>query len=520
MATISRRDFVKTGIITTAGSYLIGPRQVLGRGFNPPKSDPMTLLFFDDHYLNRWENLSRHIGRPELVPEATFRDPEHWTASGYPTVFRHESGIWRCLYQGKSLEMPLGNDTYQKRYPLVAESDDGIHWRIPDLTKLIPLPNRRYRHQLFPIDKFREWDCYYDERAEDPNERIKGLVTDYDGPNTHLWTSPDGLRWKEIAGVRWRPGTPDPPSTAFWNEVRGTYVISARPTPKTHPRRVAFSETRDWRNFSDHELVLAADALDTPLAQLYGMPVFPYAGKFVGLLWIYHTEPKSMRKYWEGTTDIQLTYSYNGWHFQRTLREPFMPNPGPGEPGAGVMRPHCLFVDDDDQIRIYSSSSSLEHGYHIDDFVGRQRIVGTAEGKDHGAILMHKLRLDGFVYLQSNAGPGMLGTRPLFWKGGEVRLNVLSGHEVRVQVTDPLGKVQEGYTFADCEPFMGDDLYWTPSWKGGRQLKEFTNKGIRLEVELNNARIYAIRGDFIPMSARETRDYMDTGKEPVYRPGF
>ena len=473
----------------------------------------MTMLFIDDHYLNRWEKVTRHVGQPELEPEATFRDPEHWTASGYPTAFRHESGLWRMVYQGKALEPP------QSKYPLVVESEDGIHWRIPDLSKSISLPGRRFRHQLFPIDEFREWDAYYDDQTNNPEERVKGLVTNY-GHGTLLWVSPDGLKWKKLDGVQWRPYYPDPPSTAFWNQIRGTYIINARPQPKTHPRRIAFSETKDWRTYTEQELVLSADAQDTPLAELYGMPVFPYADKFVGLLWIYHTEADSMRKYWEGTTDVHLTYSYNGWHFQRTLRDPIMPNPGIGQPGNGVMRPHCLLVHDD-EIRIYSSSSSLEHGYHIQPFMGRERkSVGPALGKDHGALLMHRLRLDGFMYIQSNAGPGRIGTRALFWQGGEARLNVHSAHEVRVQVTDVDGKVHEGYSYADCHPFKGDELYWTPRWKGGRGLSSFANKGIRLEIELNNARIFAIRGDCIPMSSREIGAFLRDGTRPVHRPGF
>ena len=153
-------------------------------------------------------------------------------------------------------------------------------------------------------------------------------------------------------------------------------------------------------------------------------------------------------------------------------------------------------------------------------FYVAHRIVGPGVGKDKGAILMHKLRLDGFFYLQSNAGPGMLGTRPLYWRGGEARLNVQSGHEIRMQVTDTEGKALEGYHLADCEPLKGDDLYWTPRWKNGRGLNEFAKKALRLEIQLNNARIYAIRGDFIPMSARETSVFLRTGEKPVHRPGF
>ena len=131
-----------------------------------------TLLFFDDFYLNRWENLRRRIGQPELVPEATFSDPEFWLASGYPTVFRDATGIWRCLYQGKPRAEPQ-----EPRYPLLLESDDGLRWQAPDLTRAVPLGERRFRNQVMPVTRFREWDCYFDARAEDPRERLKALVT-------------------------------------------------------------------------------------------------------------------------------------------------------------------------------------------------------------------------------------------------------------------------------------------------------------------------------------------------------
>ncbi len=457
-----------------------------------------TLLFFDDFYLNRWENLRRRIGQPELVPEATYSDPEFWLASAYPTVFRDASGIWRCLYQGKPRAEPQ-----EQRYPLLLESDDGLRWQAPDLTHAVPLDERRFRNQVMPVTRFREWDCYFDARAEDPQERLKALVTHPSG--TSLWTSADGRRWRELPGVRWRAGAPDPPSTAFWNELRNSYVISARPTPHNRPRRVAFSETRDWRTFTEPELILTCDALDTPLAEIYGMIVFPYEGKFVGLLWIFHVDPHIPNKYFGGATDCQLAYSYNGWHFQRTLREPLFPSPEFGAPGAGTLRPISLLVHER-QIRIYSSASYLEHGHHV-------------AGHDPGALLMHRLRLDGFVYLESTGGPGLLATRPLFLRSGDVRLNVQAAHEVRVQVTDPEGRSLPGYTFADAEPLRGDELFWTPRWRN-RRLEELTRQVVCLEIRLHQARIYAVRGDFVPTIPSAARRYAETGTEPQFQPGL
>ena len=179
-----------------------------------------TLLFFDDFYLNRWENLRRRIGQPELVPDATFSDPEFWLASGYPTVFRDATGIWRCLYQGKPRAAPQ-----EPRYPLLLESDDGLRWQAPDLTRAVPLDERRFRNQVMPVTRFREWDCYFDARAEDPRERLKALVTHPSG--TSLWTSADGRRWHELSGVRWRAGAPDPPSTALFRRINSPELLPA-----------------------------------------------------------------------------------------------------------------------------------------------------------------------------------------------------------------------------------------------------------------------------------------------------
>ena len=43
-----------------------------------------------------------------------------------PKVFRSQTGIWRCLYQGKPRAEPQ-----KPRYSLLLESDDGLHWQAP-----------------------------------------------------------------------------------------------------------------------------------------------------------------------------------------------------------------------------------------------------------------------------------------------------------------------------------------------------------------------------------------------------
>ena len=93
-----------------------------------------------------------------------------------------------------------------------------------------------------------------------------------------------------------------------------------------------------------------------------------------------------------------------------------------------------------------------------------------------------------------------------------------------MQVTDswPSPRVTplEGYSFVDCEPFSGDDAAWTPRWKNGKTLADLSGKAVRLEVQLNSARLYAIRGDFVQMSSGQSGAFSQDNVIPEPRVGF
>jgi hypothetical protein len=461
-----------------------------------------TVLFFDDWLLNRRDNVVRRIGRPALIQESVYRDPHVNTHWGYPMVFKDEaSGKWRMNYQGWNLDGP--------KAPLLAESDDGLRWAPRDTSREIDLPDRQFPHQLLPLDRFGEWSaCYVDPHAV-PDERIKGFVVHRGKKTTakpwgdsYLWVSPDGLHWTLKEGVEWQREAPDPGVGAFWNAIRNSYVITTR--PDAGDRRIAVFETRDWNTFTRPELALQADALDSPLTEPYCMPVFPYEGYFIGLLWLYHTAPQveghSPHKFYDGHVDCQLAYSMNGWHFQRGLRDPFIPNGEPGDPDAGCVYPSCLLQKDDGSLWIYASACTREHGY-------------IPPGS--GTLVAYRLRRDGFVYLESSGGTGTVGTRALRWGGEEVSLNVQGqGGEVRAQATDAAGVPLKGYTFQNCDPFSGDQTDWVPAWKDGMKLQAQSGKVIRIEVQLQSSRLYAIRGDFVPLIGAQVGRFTNLGVLP------
>jgi len=482
-----------------------------------------TILFFDDQRLNLWDNVIRKIGKPDLIRESVYQDPNANTAWGYPAVFHdEESHKWRMIYQG---HLPT-----RRAVPLLAESDDGLRWEPRDTTNEIDLPDRLVPNQLLPLERFGEWPaCYVDDRAE-PAKRIKGLVVYHPSQfqvSTALWTSPDGLHWHLEKGVQWQKNGPDPGISAFWNAVRQSYVLTTRPV--WTDRRIAVFETKDWRHFTEPELALQADALDAPLTEPYGMPVFPYEGYYVGLLWLFHpvtyiatysphtcwdgttirasrTAVHSPHKFYDGPVDCQLAYSLNGWHFQRTSREAFIPTGKPGAPDAGCVYPSSMIQRKDGSLLIYASACTHEHGY-------------IPPGS--GSLLAYRLRRDGFVYLESKSGIGTIGTRSLYWRGGELELNVQGqGSEVRVQITNASGVPLEGYRFGECAPFSGDDTTWQPRWHEGKGLATQSGKIVRVEVALRHARIYAIRGDFVPLVGGEVWRFERDSEPPEPRFGF
>ena len=473
-----------------------------------------TILFFDDWYLQRRENLIRRIGRPNLISEGIFVDPDLDASWGYPTVFQDTaSGQWRCLYEGQIHRESSKPGRKVAHVAVAIESSDGVRWEIPDLKDKVMIPDRIRPHQVLPLESFGEWGpCFYDSHTNNAQERLKAFVVSYDHdkgvfpsldhagtttPHSPLYVSSDGLSWKLLEGASWHPSGIDPSVSAFWNPITESYVLAAR--PNFGDRRISVYETRDWRNFSEPEVAIRTDAQDPPASETYGMPIFPYGDIFVGLLWIY--SPKRSRY---GKVHCQLAYSYNGKHFQRALREQFLPSAAPGDFGYGCIYPSSMVVTEDHKIRIYSSASKGEHAQ----LIGRPDL-------GEGAILLHELRLDGFSYFEPPGGPGSFTTRVFYFHGEKLSLNVQAPNgEVRVQITENDGQPCEGYTFEDCLPFKGDDLFWEPKWRNGATVSAFSGKAVRLEVQLYNGRIYAIRGDFDVIHAGEYKQLTEHGNRP------
>ncbi len=451
--------------------------------------------FFDDWKLISYSNLQRKQGKPKYIPEATLEDELCEGCWDFPLVVRiPETGKYVGLYGAAPPAITF--DAYDipgatannvlPREPIIcyAESEDGIHWEKPNLTKKSEFEGPvRAKNQVFGLTGGVEGGpAYYDKYDSDPQRRFKLLINFLFGNRPHcraLAVSPDGIQWKIDRIFQDQPAT-DTPTSVFYNPHKRVYTFNVR--QYKGDRRIFFFHTTDWENFTEPELILHPDTLDPPLVGFYGMPVLEYEDMFLGLLWRIHCDPNA-HTLPNGSIDCELVYSYDGNRFNRTFHNAFIERNDLGEHGGGCIYTGSMLRDENNQIRFYSGGSKAEHFQD-------QTITDAA-------LMLHTLRLDGFVYLATPAGKGYIRTRPLYIQGDDLRINARSPFGgIRVQVLDETGRVIPGYSFAECHPLLGDELFWSPTWQGGKSIGGVKSyKRRQLEIEITTGEIYAIRGD-------------------------
>ena len=307
--------------------------------------------------------------------------------------------------------------------------------------------------------------------------------------------SADGYRWHDLPGARWGDWSSDTCHTVFFNKLTGRHQVMCRAKdvrPPFSQRLVASMETEDWLHFSEPETIVRPDSCDPPLSQPYGMPMFPYGDYFIGFLWLLVGDPNETTTKGAGPVSNHLVYSINGRNINRTFREQFVEPAEPGEFGGFGFYP-CSLVQLPDELRIYSVGSRTDHG-------GKGTIPA---GQHRTAMSLHTLRPDGFMYLESRSGAASILTKGFELIEGGLALNVEAPiGEVRAQVhvqTDrapgeppAVQEVAEGFSAAECRPFTGDSLRWTPTWSSGRSLDELIGRTVRVEILFERGRLYSL----------------------------
>lgn len=455
------------------------------------------IQFFDDWQLISYTNLQRRFGKPKYVPQATLEDDLTEGTWNFPCVALDKAqGKYIGLYGAaatipdhRSLKIPKGIDRHMKPRTQVlcyAESKDGINWTRPDLKGQVKYDGPVFaKNQVFGLPQGLDGGpVTYDLNDPEPDRRYKYLInfrTEGNGHNIRaLVVSPDGIKWTIAHKFEDQIGT-DTPTSVFYHPEKDSYIFNVRKYPGD--RRIFFFETKDWKKFTEPQLIMHPDSMDPSLVGFYGMPVFRYENLFIGLLWKIYCDPTT-NSLPNGPIDCELVYSYDGNHFNRTNHKTFINRNELGEHGGGCIYTGSMLVDQNNQLRFYSGASKAEHFQNQD--------------LNDAALMLHKLRLDGFAYMATPSGKGHMRTRPLYIHGNDLRVNARSPYgEIRVCILDENAKELPGFGFDDCIPLTGDELFWTPKWKDGKTFGDAkSSKRRQIEIQITTGDIFAIRGDF------------------------
>jgi hypothetical protein len=473
--------------------------------------------FLDYWHFHRTDNVELCQGQAVWQKDKTYVDPlrakvnDH--LNSWATVWQDRaSGKWRMVYSAKWTPLTL----------MAADSDDGLDWRPLACPDIQPTGEKLAPHHIFTLPGGSGGGVYLDPEARDGfpfkifahqmgDEVYRRALND----PQHSWhsiaakegskryfaeeltlVSTDGLHWEARYDYDWgQPHWhPEPPLFGFWNAKEKRHLMTVR--PGWGDRRVCLQDTADFQSWSGPLPLLQPDPLDG-LVEFYGMPVFRYGEAYVGLLWVFHCEtseaPTGYNRF-VGSLDTHLTYSYDGRHFQRGLRQPLIPSNPPGEIGSGALETSFM-VETEDELRFYSEASEAQHG--------KSPKAGEAK-RPRGGIVIHTLRKDGLTYLRSKGGTARITSKPLVLFKPELSVNLLAPQgEAQFQLSDMKGVPLPGFAFDDCEPIAKvDELRLPVRWKN-RSLSEVVNQPIRLEAKFRNAQLYAVRGKFHFLDAED-----------------
>lgn len=480
-------------------------------------------LFVDDFLIERLSGgAQQRLHHPEPKEVVLVHDaPWEGSGSGYHSVFE-DNGKFRMYYKAWQLIVTPEGKVNTGAHPLFccyAESDDGLHWRKPELG-LHEFRGSKANNIVIPHGPMGQVNpdgghpaVFKDENPAAPADaRYKAIVRSNKPHGLLALKSADGLNWSPMADAPViTAGAFDSQNLAFWDAHHGVYraywryftggVTEEKNWKPTGDRAIRTATSKDflhWENVEDLRYT------DSPAEQLYTNQVKPYARaphlligfptRYVERGWSSsmralpereHREARSKAsdRYGMAITEGLFMASRDGVTFKR-WNEAFL-RPGPERPGTwnyghqyAAWHPvitKSALAGAPDELSFYTTES-----YWTD---------------DSSAVRRYSLRLDGFVSIQAPLSGGELLTKPLTFSGKTLTLNFASSAAggVRVEIQDADGKPLPGYTLDEAEEQFGDSLERPMVWKNSSDVAALAGRPVRLRFVLRDADVYAFR---------------------------
>jgi hypothetical protein len=332
-----------------------------------------------------------------------------------------------------------------------------------------PNPNRRYKAGFVSIQ--REYTGENEDSFHGGQRRGLGVAMSPDGIH---WTLENEFASYEICDI----------SHFFWDNLINKYVLYGRTKLTSDQlnnrwkkwgwgRAVVRIESDDFLNWSQADLVLAADNDDPEGTEIYSMSVFPYQGVYIGCVQMFYGLSH------QGNLDIQLAVSRNGKQFNRVEpREPLIPAGRVGEwdrfnISIGDLPP----IQIKDELWFYYSGRTYRHGPYD----------GKDTGPKYGAIGLAKIKRGRFVSLEASFDGGKIITKLLSFTGKNLFINADTRYGlINSSILDENGDLIPGYQSV----ISGENSINMQVQFREKNLKDLSGRSIRIKFNVTNSRLF------------------------------
>lgn len=496
-----------------------------------PTTFPRRHLWFDVDNLIEWDrSLEQRFYQGEKLPIQGLEPgpPGSWDArvtSAYGSTLV-EDGVFRKWFAC----MP--DASHQDKDPdhwlsCYAESNDGIHWRKPDLritgqnrwpgNNLVGLPGG----VLSVVRALPSSGCRYlaltIHKWPDPEPDVCPDVK-LGRPGMYLFASDDGLHWQQftrqpvIAHGDWAILHVDPVQQRYllYSKVAANHGLTSRRAALVIESRdgvhwTGYNGTRQWQEtyVSDDYDDLLAQQRGFRISELYGYTLYQVDTLYLAVQSVLsvgmplHT---CMRQNPNGVFHLRMAFSHDATHWRFPRGRPSLLEVGrPGEFDAGIMVCESTIVEHGEDQFLYYSGDPYPHGWCITpDFKIRQDIP-IEEQRGTQSLGLARFRRDRFgslAYTYRGRFDAEIGPR----QGTQLTINARCPRgTVRVALAEQRSPYHleprksdnlPGFGFEDCIPFTGDAVRAPVQFRNAHVAQIPPNIPLVLRVEIYAGEIF------------------------------
>lgn len=486
----------------TIGVMVVLPLGIAGEPAQPLEVGSAKQLLFDERFMAESENVKIVMNQPKklgpvLKPDKRWED---FRFTSYFTVLQ-EGDLCRMYYSCFS-EDQWNYDEVEvtwRDYAFLcyAESDDGIHWRKPNLG-IVEYNGSKDNNIL--ARSIVDGTVFIDPK-DVPERRYKLLHTvgAHEG-GLRIASSADGIHFN-VSEKPVVPWCPDSQQNMFYDQRRGKYVAYLRAVRELMGidanewrmvMRCEVDDLDDWSK-SDPQIIFRPDADDPPDVDFYtnACSLYPWAADAYFMFpAAYHHYPAEYGN--DGLLDISAAASRDGVRWLRPDRGPYIPLGTKGEWDAMFNMMGVGMVRQGDKILQYYNAVDFGHGGTRDESLDIESAQGRRRWGWMGAA---EQRLDGFYSADASYEGGWITTPTLKFSGNflELNINTSSAGSAQVELRDESGQAIPGFTLQDCDTIMTNDVRHRVSWKGNADLSALAGRPVQLHVEMRSAKLYAFQ---------------------------